>query len=203
LEEFGSDPSDIKQASKAESVPTIAKKKAESNIEPNLRSNYYYPTNKVRYLPRIKKCADAIPNAASAIGNGDWEYLEEFCNKIADDTVLPMKLYTSSLLGGGTNVKVAYAKDMNQSTDDFAKYEKKLLTSVLRRDPNGSSQALEGLAGALQKYREAGRLLGPDGGGDIPSVDDIRRAASRTTGNFYGTAVSNRDARVQQKKLSQ
>lgn len=66
--------------------------KAESNMEPNLRSNYYYPTNKKRYLPRIKKCNDAIPGAAEAIGTENWESAQEFVEKIADDTILPMRL---------------------------------------------------------------------------------------------------------------
>ena len=36
-----------------------------------------------------------------------------------------MKLYTSSLLGGGTNVKVAFAKDMTAAEKDFEKAQKK------------------------------------------------------------------------------
>ncbi len=60
----------------------------------------------VRYLPRIKKCSDAIPGVALAIGNEDWAAVRDFATVVADDTILPMKLYVSSLTGGGTNVKV-------------------------------------------------------------------------------------------------
>jgi hypothetical protein len=49
LDEFGSDPTKIKVAEKP--AGPVAKR-AESEFEPNLRSNYYYPTNKKRYLPR-------------------------------------------------------------------------------------------------------------------------------------------------------
>ena len=121
LDEYGSDPKQIKdpsieaEAKRKKEAAIVASKKAEVDYEPNLRSNYYYPTNKKRYLPRIKKCNDAIPDAAAMIGNEDWEGAEQFAVKIADDTILPMKLYTSSLLGGGTNVKVSFAKDMNQA----------------------------------------------------------------------------------------
>lgn len=195
LDDYGTDPGKIQEKKKP--VEVVATPKPESTIEPNLRSNYYYPTNKVRYLPRIKKCSDAIPLAAEAIGNGDWDAVQDFAMKIGDDTVLPMKLYTSSLVGGGTNVKVAYAKDMNKCADEFEKYEKKLLTAVLRKDPSASSQAIEGMAASLTKYRELGNLLGPDGGGDIPSVDEIRRAASRTTGRLYEKTLKERDARVE------
>ena len=194
LDDYGSDPNQIQE--KKRPVEVVASPKPQSSIEPNLRSNYYYPTNKVRYLPRIKKCSDALPLAAEAIGNGDWDAVQDFAIKIGDDTVLPMKLYTSSLVGGGTNVKVSYAKDMNKCADEFEKCEKKLLTAILRQDQSASSQALEGMATSLLRYRELGNLLGPDGGGDIPSVDAIRRAASRTTGRLYEKTVQERDARL-------
>ena len=85
LDDFGSDPSKIQQSTKTVEIVPAGPKKAESVIEPNLRSNYYYPTNKKRYLPRIKRCSDAIPEAATFIGNGDWEAAETFALKIADD----------------------------------------------------------------------------------------------------------------------
>ena len=71
LDDYGTDPAVEKQPVKKEQAKN--KGKAESALEPNLRSNYYYPTNKVRYLPRIKKCSDAIPGAAEAIGVEDWD----------------------------------------------------------------------------------------------------------------------------------
>lgn len=112
LEEYGTDPSKIQQPESSAAASATATRKEASVIEPNLRSNYYYPTNKKRYLPRIKRCSDAIPQAANSIGQQDWEAVETFATRIADDTVLPMRLYTSSLTGGGTNVKVSYTKDM-------------------------------------------------------------------------------------------
>ena len=97
-------------------------------------------------------------------------------NKVADDTVLPLKLYTSSLSGGGTNVKVSFTKDMEKAAKEFEKAQKALVKAVGKKDRSGSSKALEDLSEALQAYREAGRLTGPDAGGDIPSVDEIRRS---------------------------
>lgn len=193
LDEFGSEPNKIQEKAK---VAAVATKKEESNYEPNLRSNYYYPTNKKRYLPRIKRCNDAIPDAAVMIGNNDWEGAENFAVKIADDTVLPMKLYTSSLLGGGTNVKVTFAETMKKSANDFEKAQKKLTKAIAKKDQTKSSQALEEMATALQDYRVAGKLLGPDGGGDIPSVDEIRRSACRVQGRRFEETIKARDARV-------
>ena len=133
LDDYGTDPAVEKQPVKKEQAKN--KGKAESALEPNLRSNYYYPTNKVRYLPRIKKCSDAIPGAAEAIGVEDWDAgknirlclvdrymfcslflytsliktqyhtnqkyihhptVRDFATVVADDTILPMKLYVVS-----------------------------------------------------------------------------------------------------------
>jgi len=198
LDDFGTDPTKISKAPKKEVVreAIVSQPKGESNFEPNLRSNYYYPTNKKRYLPRIKKCNDAIPDAASMIGSEEWEAASNFANKVAEDTILPMKLYTSSLLGGGTNVRVSFAKDMTNSAKDFEKAQKALSKAISKKDQQKSSAALEDLSSALLVYRTAGRLLGPDGGGDIPSVDEIRRAACRVQGRSFEEKVKSRDERL-------
>jgi len=204
LDDFGSDPKSIQQKKVEEDIIPANPKgaKSESNLEPNLRSNYYYPTNKKRYLPRIKKCNDAIPTAATAIGEDDWETVDEFVNKIADDTVLPLKLYTSSLLGGGTNVKVTFTKDMTKAADDFEKAQKALVKATKKKDKTASSKALEDLSEALQAYRVAGRLTGADAGGDIPSVDEIRRSACRVQGRTFEQKVKDRDARLNAAKAA-
>jgi hypothetical protein len=204
LDEFGSDPTKIvNKPKKVSREAVVAQSKEESNFEPNLRSNYYYPTNKKRYLPRIKKCNDAIPDAAAMIGEENWEAVSDFALKIADDTILPMKLYTSSLLGGGTNVKVTFAKDMQDSAKEFEKSQKALVKAIGKKDQQKSSAALEELSSALLKYRTAGRLLGPDGGGDIPSVDEIRRAACRVQGRSFEEKVKSRDARLAEAAATQ
>jgi hypothetical protein len=188
LDEYGADPNTDKQqpsSSKKEKVQARDKGKPESNLEPNLRSNYYYPTNKVRYLPRIKKCSDAIPAVAVAIGNEDWDAVRDFATVVADDTILPMKLYVSSLTGGGTNVKVGFAKNMMSAAKTFEKNQALLLKAVDKKDGGKSSAALEAMAEAMLEYRTEGRLLGPDGGGDIPSVDEIRRSTKRFRGEAF------------------
>lgn len=130
------------------------------------------------------------------IGDGDWDGATDFATRIADDTILPMKLYTSSLLGGGTNVKVSFAKDMQDAASDFEKAQKKLVKALAKKDQKASSTALESMSVALQTYRTAGRLTGPDGGGDIPSVDEIRRAACRVQGRRFEQKVKARDERL-------
>lgn len=196
LDDFGTDPSKIQEVEKKDNKPAVAQPKADSMLEPNLRSNYYYPTNKKRYLPRIKKCNDAIPFIADAIGDEDWDIVDDFVTKVADDTILPMKLYTSSLTGGGTNVKVSFTKDMMNEAEKFEKAQKALAKAVKKKDKPAASTALEQLATSLLTYRTVGRLLGPDGGGDIPSVDEIRRSACRVQGRTFEQKVRDRDARI-------
>ena len=79
---------------------------------------------------------------------------------------------------------------------EFEKAQKKLVKAISKKDQEKSRRALEDLSSALLTYRTAGRLLGPDGGGDIPSVDEIRRAACRVQGRTFEQKVKARDARV-------
>lgn len=201
LDDFGTDPTKINQKPTAPPVITPANKKKDSDFEPNLRSNYYYPTNKKRYLPRIKKCNDAIPEAANSIGIEDWDAVSDFALKVADDTILPMKLYTSSLLGGGTNVKVSFTGEMLANAEKFEKSQKLLVKALKKKDQPSASAALEDMATALLAYRTSGRLLGPDGGGDIPSVDEIRRSACRVQGRSFEKKLIERDARLKEETM--
>lgn len=196
LDDFGTDPTVINKPPPKKTEQAKIKGKPESNSEPNLRSNYYYPTNKVRYLPRIKKCSDAIPGVAEAIGSEDWLAIRDFASVVADDTILPMKLYVSSLGGGGTNVKVGFAGEMMKAAKSFEKNQVLLVKSVDKKDTTNSAAALEGMAEAMLTYRTEGRLLGPDGGGDIPSVDEIRRSTKRFRGEGFEAKVKDRDARI-------
>ena len=192
LDEFGTDPTKIVQQEAKKAV--TAQKKSESFIEPNLRSNYYYPTNKKRYLPRIQKCSNMIPNVADLLGSQDWDAVDSFAKTVADDTILPLKLYTSSLTGGGTNVKVSYTKDMYACADQFETNQKRLLKAISKKDTALATQALEGMSEALSKYRTVAGLK--DDMGDLPSVDDIRRAASRTQKLTFEGKMKERDQRA-------
>ena len=130
-------------------------------------------------------------------------------------------LYQSSLTGQGTNVKVGFAKEMLAAAKSFEKNQKLLVKSIDKKDTAKTSEALEGLSEAMLAYvsrelsllflvhidvhklhsslplqRTSGRLLGPDGGGDIPSVDEIRRSTKRFRGEAFEAKVKERDARV-------
>ena len=107
-----------------------------------------------------------------------------------------MKLYVSSLTGGGTNVKVGFAKDMMNAAKQFEKSQKMLASSAEKKDVAKASSALESMAEAMLAYRTSGKLLGPDGGGDIPSVDEIRRSTKRFRGEAFEAKVRERDERV-------
>ena len=71
-----------------------------------------------------------------------------------------------------------------------------MVKAIGKKDQEKSSKALEDLSTALLSYRTAGRLLGPDGGGDIPSVDEIRRSACRVQGRTFEQKIKSRDARL-------
>lgn len=102
----------------------------------------------------------------------------------------------SSLSGGGTNVKVGFSKDMMSAAKTFEKNQGLLVKSVEKKDAAKASAALENMAEAMLAYHTSGKLLGPDGGGDIPSVDEIRRSTKRFRGETFEAKIKERDARV-------
>jgi len=83
----------------------------------------------------------------------------------------------------------------------FEKSQAVLVKAVSKQDTAKSSEALEDMAESLLAYRTSGRLLGPDGGGDIPSVDEIRRSTKRFRGEAFEAKIKDRDARVAATKL--
>jgi len=122
-------------------------------------------------LPRIKKASDEISTVPDQIAAGNWDAVNIFVTKTADDAVLPMKLYTSSLGGQGLNLKVAYLNDMSKAAETFDKNNLKLAKAAKKKDTEAAAAALGEMSVALTTYRTQGKLLGPDGGGDIPSVE--------------------------------
>ena len=78
----------------------------------------------------------------------------------------------------------------SKCADDFEKNQKKLVAALKKKDQEASSQALEGMANALLTYRTVGRLLGPDGGGDVSCAGDC------TDDDDYGHVVDDEDAMV-------
>jgi len=203
LDEFGADPSKIAEKEKAAvEVVSLNASKGAVGIDPTLKGSYYYPTAKKRYLPRIKKVSDAIIAVPDSISLADWEAVGVFADKVADDAVLPLKLYVSSLDGQGLNMANSYAKVMKKDADVFEVKVKDLQKAVKKQDSEKAIVAVQGMSIALQEYREQGRLTGPDGGGDIPSVDEIRRSACRVQGRSFEQKIQARDARLKSEESS-
>ena len=254
FEQFGTDAKTIKQTPKSTTTEKVMVPKSAGAIDPNLRANYYYPTARKRYLPRIKRASDEISSVPDAVAEGRWDEVSEFCTKVrcayveeqplkmvheqapplrltsirlnnvspmvqtAEDTILPMKLYTSSLNGQGLNLKVSSTNTMLSSAEEFDKQTTALKKAAKVKDVEKSTVAIQKvrapshnkvcrsflmfptqhpqMSTALLAYRTAGSLLGPDGGGDIPSVEDIRRSACRVQGRSFERKIQERDARM-------
>ncbi|GMI11965.1 hypothetical protein TrVE_jg13983 [Triparma verrucosa] len=200
FDQFGTDSKSIKQTPKK--TEQVMVPKSAGAIDPNLRANYYYPTARKRYLPRIKKASDEISLVPDLIASSSWSSVTDFSTKTADDTVLPMKLYTSSLAGQGLNLKSSTITIMSKSAEDFDKYNKQLQKAASKKDVEKSVVALQNMAVALQDYRVEGKLLGPDGGGDIPSVEDIRRSGCRVQGRSFEKKIIERDEKLKNAQTS-
>jgi hypothetical protein len=145
-------------------------------------SAYYYPTAKKRYLPRIQKVSNEIVSMPVAIASNDWGTVAEFA-KTAENAVLPMQLYQSSLDGQGLSMSNSYAKLMKEDAMQYERAYKVFARAIQRNDGDAALQAVSDMGAAIADYRQQGRLQDDDG--NIPSVDEMRRMAMRQQTGKY------------------
>lgn len=149
----------------------------EVDIDANLRASYYYPTAQKRYLPRVKAAADALPAAREALQAGEWEKVESYVAKEADNAALPLKLYASSLTGQGLSLDVSYVKVLSQQGDVYGKELENFKKAVKSRDTTKALTSLGKMESALVLYRKTARIDKEDGGvGEFPT--DTKLGAS-------------------------
>ena len=112
------------------------------------------------------------------IANGQWEEVQVFATT-ADNAVLPLQLYVSSLDGQGLSMANSYAKTMKKDAEIFEKQYKLLAKALKNKDQDMALAAVQEMGVAVAEYRQAGRLSDDDG--NIPSVDEIKRSTMRRT----------------------
>jgi len=174
LDDFGgNDPSKIVQPKRQVQEYVIAQK-GENAIDPTLRASYYFPTARKRYLPRIQKVSDQLKQIPSDFRMDDLQSLY----LAADNAILPMKLYTSSLDGQGLRMtKNEFVKSMKADIDQYEHQVQALQLALASNDRNRAQTAVNQLSQALADFRTAGRLT--DDIEALPSVDEIRRMTMR------------------------
>lgn len=166
---------------------------SEVEIESNLRGQYYFPTARKRYLPRVKLAWDSLPDAEQAARNNKWIELAEIERGELRDALLPMRLYTSSLGGQGLSISAKFIDKMNSQADTYERALKTLAYAVKKKEAPVVLETLSVMRTAISKFREAGRLQGDDFGiGEIPK--DSRVGSGFANNN---TALYRRNKTVQ------
>eukprot|EP00183_Erythrolobus_madagascarensis_P006428 CAMPEP_0185845616 /NCGR_PEP_ID=MMETSP1354-20130828/1528_1 /TAXON_ID=708628 /ORGANISM="Erythrolobus madagascarensis, Strain CCMP3276" /LENGTH=271 /DNA_ID=CAMNT_0028545611 /DNA_START=312 /DNA_END=1124 /DNA_ORIENTATION=+ len=154
----------------SQSVASADDAKKEVEIDANLRANYYFPTARKRYLPRVKAAADVMDDAVSLAESNSFERLGVLANGPLEDAVGPLKLYASALTGQGLSLSVSYVKDMTMESERYESALGTLKKAVKKRDGNKARAAVRDLEASLSKYRIAARINTPDGGvGAVPT----------------------------------
>ncbi|CAM9443298.1 unnamed protein product [Discosporangium mesarthrocarpum] len=172
-----------KLTAERESRPT----KESAEIDADLRANYYFPTARKRYLPRVKAVADEIGAIDGLISSGQWEEVSQFIEGTAEAARLPLTLYASSISGQGLSLDARYAKLMTAEAEKYGEELIKMRRAVAGKDTIKAREALSRLAESLSKYRVAGKIDTPDGGiGEISTVQRQGSGFSNNNANLYG-----------------
>jgi GTP-dependent phosphoenolpyruvate carboxykinase len=144
---------------------------------------YYFPTARKRYLPRIQKVSDqlkqVLPKAfANKNQNSNWLDDVQSLYTTADNAILPMKLYTSSLDGQGLRMTQSeFVKTMKVNIDKYERNVQQLSKALDQQDKTMAQTAVQQLSQALADFRSAGKLS--EDIEDLPSVDEVRRMTMR------------------------
>lgn len=187
LEDFGTDFKNFDVKKAPEVKPTLeGNAKGQSSIDPTLKGSYYYPTAKKRYVPRIMKVSESLAAIPDLIDSSEWDSVSDFANRVADDAILPMKLYQSSLDGQGLNMKNDYVPIMKDKANLYELKTRDLQKAAKAKNRDKAMVALNGMSEAMTDYRVAGRLRDEDG--NIPSIEQMRRDSMRA--NFVTATVA-------------
>jgi hypothetical protein len=160
-------------------------------IEANLRANYYSPTARRRYVPKIRRSLEDIPRIEHAVRDGRWDEVAASVVDAGtlDDLVLPMRLYASSLSGQGLSLAAKFAVAMGEDADCVERQVECIRKAVKSRrnkqkdvDRAAVLAALTEIRSAIGRYRLSGKLEADDFGiGEIPT--DARVGAALGNNN--------------------
>jgi len=125
---------------------------AKSEIGSTLRGDYYYPTARKRYLPRVRKAYEELEKVEGAPGAGDWGKLEIFA-KGPGDAGSALKLYVSALGGGGLSISGNFMSNMKGAAESYDSKFKTFQVALKSKDATKTSSALGDMKTALVAYR--------------------------------------------------
>lgn len=117
-------------------------------------------------------------SVSETLSNQDWESIQTNFLPMAENAILPLQLYVSSLDGQGLSMTNSYAKQMKADALAYENAFRRLQKAVGNQNRDAAFLALTDMAEAINDYRQQGRLTN-DEDGEFPSIDEMRRMAMR------------------------
>lgn len=156
-----------------------------TEIESSLRGQYYFPTARKRYLPRVKLAYESISGMENAARGSDWRSVKEL-SEVLEDAALPLKLYASSLGGGGLNINSKFIEAMTKQATSYEKDMRKLTGAIKKKENSVVLKVLNDMKSSIDKYRQLGRLEAPDFGiGEIPTESKVGSGFGNNNSALY------------------
>lgn len=161
-------------------------KDSSTEIEANLRANYYYPTARKRYLPRVKRALEEMEFAEDALRNDKWQLATSIAAGPLEDAVLPMRLYASSLAGQGLSLAAKFVQNMADESDKYERALSRFKKACKKRDTNTALSSLVAMKESIKQYRHQAHLEAPDFGiGDLPKENRVGSGLANNNPALY------------------
>jgi hypothetical protein len=105
---------------------------------------------------------EEIVSVPDSIAGGDWTAVAAF-GKVAENAILPLQLYVSSLDGQGLSMANSYAKQMKEDALTYEKAYKVFEKALKKQDSEKVLETVTAMGVAVVDYRTVGRLRDDDG----------------------------------------
>mmetsp|Transcript_12938 Transcript_12938/g.20323 ORF Transcript_12938/g.20323 Transcript_12938/m.20323 type:complete len:252 (+) Transcript_12938:3-758(+) len=194
-----------KEIEEKEAELMAGKEKVEAEMGSNLRGDYYYPTARKRYLPRVKRAYDELQPLLASLqdGTADFAAVAGWI-KGSGDVSGPMKLYVSALGGGGLSISSKFMGAMTEATGNYEESLKKLKEAAKKKKTEEALAAAQQCEEFLLAYRQAGKpagLTGDDWGvGEIPDCSK-GSGTGKMSACAVGSSFSNANPNIYKRNI--
>ena len=153
----------------AAGLPSTAAAEGAGAVPTKISGQYYFPTARYRYLPRILSTWNSITidgAAAMAQDPVDWEAMDAVYKRV-DDITTALPLFADAIEGARSSKrkkKSGLQVTLLKQGEEYNKTAKALEKALKKKDAKATPKTVADTEAALLTYRQTASIDGEDGG---------------------------------------